>query len=304
MLKLQYFYFLSVAATVALADHWGYPTEGPNGVITGDENWGGTCAEGRKQSPVDLAQAASVMGHYPSLMFQDYDVPFVGAHIRNTGHSIQLDVPEGQDYIMTGGGLPGTFLLDQMHFHWGSEHTINGDRYSLELHMVSHESRFANFSEAVQRKNGIAVLGVLFHVDVTVNAALKAILDSAEPVKDDVADASVLKRQISPGDFLPKNRDTFFRYEGSLTTPTCDEAVIWTVLKESLSSSFEQVENFKTVKSEDGDYLTNNFRLVKPLNSRTLVYAKRGILYEEDAASTITVSFLALAAAVAARFVW
>lgn len=31
---------------------------------------------------------------------------------------------------MTGGGLPGIYRMDQMHFHWASEHTIDSKRYT------------------------------------------------------------------------------------------------------------------------------------------------------------------------------
>ena len=40
---------------------------------------------------------------------------------------------------MKGGGLPATFNLAQLHFHWGddnnegSEHTLNGTQYPLEV---------------------------------------------------------------------------------------------------------------------------------------------------------------------------
>lgn len=32
------------------------------------------------------------------------------------------------DVYVTGGGLRKLFRLEQMHFHWGSEHLVNGYR--------------------------------------------------------------------------------------------------------------------------------------------------------------------------------
>jgi carbonic anhydrase len=88
-------------------------------------------------------------------MFENYDEPIDKASATNNGHSSNLQSPATCEsaiyqtiyftfsvqinvgrHILFGGGLPGTFLLDQMHFHWGSEHTLNGRRYGLELHLV------------------------------------------------------------------------------------------------------------------------------------------------------------------------
>lgn len=46
--------------------------------------------------------------------------------------TVQIDVPKEQqsDYLLTGGGLPGIYQMDQMHFHWASEHTIDSKRYT------------------------------------------------------------------------------------------------------------------------------------------------------------------------------
>lgn len=41
---------------------------------------------------------------------------------------VQIDIPAEQEYLMTGGGLNGVYRMDQMHFHWASEHTIDSKR--------------------------------------------------------------------------------------------------------------------------------------------------------------------------------
>lgn len=42
-------------------------------------------------------------------------------------------------------------------------------------------------------------------------------------------------------DFMTVNMGKFYRYQGSLTTPTCDESVTWTVFADPLSMSESQV---------------------------------------------------------------
>lgn len=147
-------------------------------------------------------------------------------------------------------------------------------RFGLELHIVSHNQRYANFSEAVQNKQGVAVLGVMFHVSDQVNPVLKNILDSAEAVKDEPGESNEIKGLFSPLQLLPNDRSSYFRYEGSLTTPSCDEAVIWTVLDHTIPFAIAQIERFKQVKDVDGALLTHNFRQLQRLNSRPLVYVR------------------------------
>lgn len=172
------------------------------------------------------------------------------------------------------------------------------DRFGLELHIVSHEQRFKNFSTAVRNKRGVAVLGVLFHVADAKNLVLKNLLDSAESVKDTAGQSSDVKLPMVPEQFLPNDRSQYFRYEGSLTTPSCDESVVWTVLKSSIPFAIDQIERFKQVKDSNGTQLTHNFRLIQNLNARPLIFARPAVT---DAGVTIPISMATMGAVVLAQ---
>lgn len=173
--------------------------------------------------------------------------------------------------ILKGGALEQEYVFDQMHFHWGSEHTIDGRRFALELHMVHHDRRYS-LREALKVKNGVAVLGVLFHISAFENVAIQNILNSVAEIATVVGGEAPIKGAIRAADLLPHHKETYFRYEGSLTTPSCMEAVVWTVFTQSLPLSLDQLEALKMVKSSNGTELSHNYRQVQPLNSRPLVY--------------------------------
>lgn len=104
---------------------------------------------------------------------------------------------------------------------------------------------------------------------------------------------------VDPAKFLPKDSKALYTYEGSLTTPPLLESVIWTVFKEPIQISKEQVGmythqisiicfsffNLKIVTSfqlaamrgmkcgckEDKDLaMVDNYRPPCPLGNRTL----------------------------------
>lgn len=57
-------------------------------IFAGNEDWGGACDRGRRQSPIDLAHLASVKGSYPPFITNSgYNIPLENAAVTNTGHS-------------------------------------------------------------------------------------------------------------------------------------------------------------------------------------------------------------------------
>ena len=63
-------------------------------------------------------------------------------------------------------------------------------------------------------------------------------------------------------DFMGTNLNRFYRYNGSLTTPPCTQAVIWTVFEQPIMLNDDELQNFRK-------YLyAENFREPQPLNGR------------------------------------
>lgn len=60
--------------------------------IPGENQWGGECRTGLRQSPIDLTKEIAPIGHYPALNLINFDVQLQNARLWNTGHSsIQID---------------------------------------------------------------------------------------------------------------------------------------------------------------------------------------------------------------------
>ncbi|WDI87342.1 carbonic anhydrase family protein [Xanthomonas campestris pv. campestris] len=221
---------------------WGYT--GPEGA----EHWAelakenALCGNGQQNSPIDLKDAIDATLGKLKL---DYGaVPLV---VRNTGHSIQLDLHAGG--TMRVGGKQYDAL--QPHFHHPSEHLLKGRRFPMEAHIVH------------QGPDGtLGVLAIFFETGKA-NPAFQRVLDAMPSDKNQtrqVADALVRASDFLP----PANQRSFYRYEGSLTTPPCSETVDWVVLSQPVQVSREQINAFERV-------YPFNARPLQPLDRRFLL---------------------------------
>ena len=220
---------------------WGYEEE------NGPAMWGELsedyklCAEGKSQSPINLADAKSMQS--PSVTFNYSPSPLT---IVNNGHTVQVNYEEGSS-IMIG---ETKYDLLQFHFHSPSEHTLSGKSFEMEMHLVHRNA-----------SGELAVVGALIRSG-SENAAFDPVWEKMPAEKGEPRQIEGVS--VNAGDLLPSEK-LFYRYEGSLTTPPCSEGVKWFVLTTPIEMSAAQIERFKGIIDFD------NNRPVQPLNERELL---------------------------------
>jgi carbonic anhydrase len=170
-----------------------------------------------------------------------------GLEVLNNGHTIQVQRTSSGS-IAVGGE---EYELLQLHFHHPSEHTVQGEAYPMEMHLV-HKSTDGE----------LAVVGVFFREGAH-NPHIEEIWES---MPAQAAEETTAETQVNAADLLPEDR-RYWHYAGSLTTPPCTEGVRWYVLKTPISVSREQVATFSSV-------MHDNARPVQPLYERGMISSK------------------------------
>ncbi|XP_021931881.1 carbonic anhydrase 4 isoform X2 [Zootermopsis nevadensis] len=258
---------------------WTYK-EGGNG----PDEWPGMCQVGARQSPVDLDPKTAVPGHFESLVLLNYDRKTVG-NVTNNGHTLMLTFEQPCEMVMAAGGLPAVYRLEQIHFHWRSEHTFQGKRCPLEMHMVHYDRQFKKLGDAVKFNQGLAVLAVLFYETKEPNTVLQPLLEFMPEVSQTEGIPYKLSQHVTLQNLLPDELNYFYRYAGSLTTPNCDESVVWTVLAQLVPIGVQQVAQFHKVQSHH-EPLTSNFRPIQTVNKRQIYLQQPSERYQEISAAS------------------
>ena len=193
--------------------------------------------------------------------------------VENTGHVVEVPIPaDVHDTLQVG---RDSYELTQYHFHAPSEHAINGELADLEAHFVHTNPQGAT-----------AVVGVFYRFGTDTNAVLERILLAAPETAGEEASAG----EASPAELFrnitgvkamggsPVRVESFYTYDGSLTTPGCTQDVRWSVLANGGHVSMDAVDHLHKVIKGFPDYngYPNNNRPVQPLNGRVIRYRRGG----------------------------
>ena len=217
---------------------WGYSGMGA------PEHWGRlpggtTCGTGKRQSPIDIRGGIRVdleairFDYRPSLF-----------RITDNGHTVQVDVAEGNNITVMG----RSWQLTQIQFHRPSEERVNGKTFEMSAHLVHRDYA-----------NNIAVIAVLIDRGPE-HPSIQTLwnhmpLDTGLSVEQPNVAVDLAK-------LLPERRE-YYTYMGSLTMPPCTENVLWMVLKEPIMVSPEQIGIFARL-------YPHNARPVQPAYDRLI----------------------------------
>ncbi|XP_061583273.1 receptor-type tyrosine-protein phosphatase gamma isoform X1 [Cololabis saira] len=276
--------------------YWSYSgSHGPRG-------WAALYPEcaAKNQSPVDiLDEQALVSEEYQELVLDKFNIESSNqTTMKNTGKTVAVLLKD--DYFVRGAGLPGRFKAEKMEFHWGhsngsagSEHSINGRRFPVEMQIYLYNSDdFDSLSAAIKERRIIAAMAVFFELGQKDNPAVEPIIQGLKGVVHHEKETNL--RSFILRDLLPSSVDSYYRYTGSLTTPPCSKVVEWIIFSRPVYLSHSQLDAFYsifTTEQQDHvksvEYLRNNFRPLQDLGSREVFKSAVKDAWQKDLTETL-----------------
>lgn len=220
-------------AAAAQSAPWAYEGE------HGPDHWGGLCATGQRQSPVDL-----VGGFALELEPLVFDYRAVAFSVTDTGRTVQVDVAPGNTLELQG----RRWALQRMTLHRPSEDSLDGRRFEMSVHLEHRDA-----------EGQLAVVSVL----VGRGAAQPVLQSVFNHLPLERGRANAARVPLALEGLLPADR-RYLVYMGSLSTPPCTEGVLRIVLRHPVSASAEQLALFARL-------YPMNARPLQPLAGRRIL---------------------------------
>src|SRR4051812_9728255 len=171
-----------------------------------------------QQSPINLKDPI-----FAELGDQGLEIHWEGVipgHVIKEEHGLKVAFdPDYRQFVRLG---DRDYHLVSFHFHHPSEHWVEGEQQTVELHVV-HQ----NVNDAT-----LAVVGIFIEVDESA-ASCPDLVPQLRTFLNAPPDQEAATRvKADPLQFLPERWEEYYRYEGSLTTPEFSENVSWVVVRD------------------------------------------------------------------------
>ncbi|XP_050243226.1 alpha carbonic anhydrase 7-like isoform X2 [Quercus robur] len=251
LLLLLYWQPISITTQTGEEPEFNYIEGSPKG----PEHWGELkpewklCKIRHHQSPIDILYKDIRVNINLGDLRLNYKVS--DAIIKNTDSYVEVE------WVGDAGSIQidyEQYSLSHCHWHSPAEHLINGKRYDLELHVV-HENT----------SNQVSVVRAEFYQIGEPDSFLTKFTEELKTLVNNKGE-----RAIGVIDPIETNTNTFmyYRYDGSLTTPPCNESVTWIVNGKINTVSSKQLQ---LLREANFDFRgEDNARPVQALNDRKI----------------------------------
>ncbi len=194
--------------------------------------------------------------------------------VSNNGQTLVAAVSAAAKVQVAGGSYKEPYTISQINLHWGrentygSDHTVNGRRFPLELHFVGYKGNSLKAALASSDRRSLTELAVFFGLGPA-NPALQALIDAGKALK--AGERAPVNASINLADLIPQAASIeYVTYLGSLASPPCTENVHWNVFRNVLTVSTEQLSALRALLDKKGKPLESTFRFAQPLNKRRI----------------------------------
>lgn len=226
------------------------------------------------QSPIEFGHDESIHhDHFEPLEFHGHWEKDGEATFTNTGKTAVLQFQNRENPTLLGGPLhEDTYVFEQLHFHWsdddksGCEHIFEGVAYSMEAHAVHYNTKYSSFTEAVDKPDGLAVIGFFLEAtDNDDNPCFKKLTAAVEDIVKVGASTNVAADCLT---WIKEEAQCkgYYTYQGSLTTEPYLESVTWILYPTPIHVSRQQVAAFRELKSTPCEKV-NIVNNVRPIQS-------------------------------------
>jgi len=250
---------------------WSYSSKG--------SDWSGTCQSGKHQSPINIVHHDTICVRDGESSAQPYRINYHYKLAQNlsmayNGYSLQVAGDLG--FVTVGGCNPcdgQEYDVKQFHFHAPSEHQIDGKTYPMELHIVHQKKGSSDL-------NDLLFVSILFYVQPEggfPNTFLENIDWNHAP--SDSNKPNAINGFVDLHRLKEAFRGEYWTYDGSLTTPSCDETVKWFVMKRPLGATADQISKIQSLFQNNPSFANGNGnnRPVQPINDRKVTWFRKRI---------------------------
>ncbi|XP_044743502.1 carbonic anhydrase 1-like [Chrysoperla carnea] len=205
-------------------------------------------------SPIDISIGRTETLLLNPLKWVNYDTEPRKIKLSNTGYTVILcanwHVNVKRPHLRSG-PFSDTYIFSQLHFHWGqnamegSEHSIDGMKYPIEMHAIHYNEKYGSQEEAsLHSLDGLCIV-VYFFQQANTHVIIKnySLLNLIEPFEND-----------------------YLLYWGSLVANRKTYPLMWIICRQPKPVTMEQIHYFREILDANGEKLLQNFHTIQLVN--------------------------------------